>query len=107
MWVLAGRFGSATASYFRFTRWLVVLNFYTFLVTFLVIVVPFIASTTPSAFVKDLNINDPQPVVNETEFMNQAIKCSATYSSSIKNVTDNEQVHEKVLDFFMGTVSAV
>ena len=107
MWVLAGRFGSATASYFRFTRWLLFLNFYTFLVSFLVIVVPFIASTTPSAFVKDLNIDDPQPVVNGTKFMNHAINCSATYSRLVKNVTDNEQVHEKVLDFFMGTVSAV
>ncbi|KAL8593138.1 hypothetical protein ACOMHN_009793 [Nucella lapillus] len=39
---IEGRFGSATASYFRFTRWLIVLNFFTFLVVFLVITAPFL-----------------------------------------------------------------
>ncbi|KAL8601470.1 hypothetical protein ACOMHN_000412 [Nucella lapillus] len=100
---IEGRFGNATASYFRFTRWLVFLNFYTFLVSFLVVVVPYLASTTPEYFLPGLDISEPQPPVNASKFVNEAINCSSTYTTSIANYTYSEAVQDKVLDFFVGT----
>ena len=101
---LTGRFGSATASYFRFTRWLVFLNFYTFLVSFLVIVMPFFASSSPSLFIEGLDKGNPQPIVNESIHVNQAINCSVTYITTIDNYTSTEDWQDEVLDFFVGTV---
>ncbi|XP_076459355.1 transmembrane channel-like protein 7 isoform X1 [Babylonia areolata] len=100
---IEGRFGNATASYFRFTRWLVFLNFFTFLISFCFVVVPFFSSASPGTFLPGLDLADPQPPVNASRFVGTAINCTATYTTSMDNFTASEAVQDKVLDFFVGT----
>ncbi|XP_046366609.2 transmembrane channel-like protein 7 isoform X3 [Haliotis rufescens] len=94
---IEGRFGTATVSYFRFTRWLMFLNLYIFLLMFCVIVIPYFALPTPDLF---HNI----PTVNRSDaYFQEADRCTTLYKDYIDNITARESVGDMVLDFIQGT----
>ncbi|XP_071107744.1 transmembrane channel-like protein 7 isoform X1 [Haliotis cracherodii] len=94
---IEGRFGTATVSYFRFTRWLMFLNLYIFLLMFCVIVIPYFALPTPDLF---HNI----PTVNRSDtYFQEADRCTTLYKDYIDNLTARESVGDMVLDFIQGT----
>ncbi|XP_046583482.1 transmembrane channel-like protein 7 [Haliotis rubra] len=94
---IEGRFGTATVSYFRFTRWLMFLNLYIFLLMFCVIVIPYFALPTPDSF-------HSMTTVNHTDtFFQEADRCTTLYTVHIYNLTASESVGDMVLDFIQGT----
>lgn len=109
---LLGKFGSATVSYFRFTRWLVYLNLFGFLMSFLVIVVPFFSTTHPESFSLWLNTSNlcSRTASNSNDtcpYQLRAKQCSEAYMDYVKNSTDKKNVGEKIVDFIVGTVSII
>lgn len=109
---LLGKFGSATASYFRFTRWLVYLNLFGFLMSFLVIVMPFFSTTHPESFSQWLNTSNlcSRTASNSNDtcpYQLQAKQCSEAYMDYVKNSTDKKNVGDKIVDFIVGTVSII
>ncbi|XP_050394549.1 transmembrane channel-like protein 7 isoform X3 [Patella vulgata] len=94
---IEGKFGTATASYFRFTRWLMFLNVYIFLITLPVIVLPTLFSENDD-FASDFN------VTNTTHIgVIEAINCSRYYDRHIENIKNTDSTTDKVLNFFKGT----
>ncbi|XP_067673750.1 transmembrane channel-like protein 7 isoform X2 [Haliotis asinina] len=94
---IEGRFGTATVSYFRFTRWLMFLNLYIFLLMVCVIVIPYFALPTPNSF-------HTITTVNQTDtYFQEADRCTTLYRIHIYNLTATESVGEMVLDFIQGT----
>lgn len=82
-------------TYFKFLKWLLKLNFYTMMITFCVITVPYLA-LGPSTYedtVKHLNNSDI------------SITCTQEYIQYMDNFTAAESLDEKVIDFLQGTVS--
>ncbi|XP_041363437.1 transmembrane channel-like protein 7 isoform X2 [Gigantopelta aegis] len=96
---IEGQFGMAIVSYFRFTRWLLLLNFVIFTIMFCVIVVPFLALRTPSSFQDWKTV----PSLNESDMFHVASNCTSHYAEYMTNLTSTESIAEKVLDFMKGT----
>lgn len=93
---IEGRFGSATASYFRFVRWVIYLNLFTFFVSFFFIVVPFIVGSQPQSFGEDTKLT-----ANNT-YMDKAKRCSEVYQQTLRNITENQETPQKVLGVIIG-----
>lgn len=88
-----GEYGTAIMTYFKFLKWLLKLNFYTMMITFCVITVPYLA-LGPSTYkdtVKHLNNSDI------------SITCTQEYIQYMDNFTAAESLDEKVIDFLQGT----
>lgn len=101
---IEGRFGSATASYFRFTRWLVFLNLFIFLVTFSAIVAPYLAKHQLTIFAHADNVYQSNQSANKNySFWEKAQNCSAKYSEELDNLTRLQPVAEQILGFVIGT----
>ena len=98
-----GRFGMAIVSYFRFTRWLLLLNFFIFTIMFCVIVVPFLVLRTPRSF----EAWEALHPTNESGMFHTAHNCTNHYRKYIDNLTSTESIADKVLDFMKGTVSTI
>lgn len=106
--LVAGRYGMAIMTYFRFVKWLMFLNFYIMMITFAILVIPF-AVLSPSKF-DDILRNKSLPATNvSSEVYNmtvQAVNCTQQY------IRHQDQVHGSVhtgatlfVDLIQGTVS--
>ncbi|ESO89008.1 hypothetical protein LOTGIDRAFT_228950 [Lottia gigantea] len=97
---IEGKFGTATASYFRFTRWLMFLNIYIFLITVPVIVLPTFFSSNQN-FVGSYNVTNGDDNGTSVFFgIEEAVNCSHAYNDHIRNF--EKDTLEKVLNFFKG-----
>lgn len=107
--LVAGRYGMAIMTYFRFVKWLMFLNFYIMLITFAILVIPF-AALSPSKFDDILgNKSLPAAANVSSEVYNmtlQAVNCTQQY------IRHTDQVHRSIhtgatlfVDLIQGTVS--
>lgn len=90
---IEGKYGTAIMTYFRFLKWLLKLNFYTMLITFCVITIPYLA-LGPSTY---------EESVRNMSFSEASINCTQEYITYMANFTGRESLDEKVIDFLQGT----
>ncbi|GFO12427.1 transmembrane channel-like protein [Plakobranchus ocellatus] len=94
---IEGRFGIATSTYFRFTRWLVKVNF---LVFFLFLCFLYIPQLSYDSIFKEPYV----PSVNSTgSYEDLMFRCSNAYNDHIRNVTKNSDSIDIFLDVAQGT----
>ena len=92
---ISGEYGTAIMTYFKFLKWLLKLNFYTMIITFCVITIPYLA-LGPSTYTDTVqHLNDSAT----------SISCTEEYIEYMNNFTSKESIDEKVIDFLQGTVS--
>ncbi|XP_071128743.1 transmembrane channel-like protein 7 isoform X2 [Mytilus edulis] len=90
---IEGEYGTAVMTYFKFLKWLLRLNFYTMIITFCVITIPFLV-LGPSSY------EDSVRSVNNSQ---DSIDCTKEYIHYMDNFTSQESLDEKVIDFLQGT----
>ncbi|XP_063445690.1 transmembrane channel-like protein 7 isoform X2 [Mytilus trossulus] len=90
---IEGEYGTAVMTYFKFLKWLLRLNFYTMIITFCVITIPFLV-LGPSSY------EDSVRSVNNSQ---DSIDCTKEYINYMDNFTSQESLDEKVIDFLQGT----
>ncbi|RUS82724.1 hypothetical protein EGW08_009504, partial [Elysia chlorotica] len=94
---IEGRFGIATSTYFRFTRWLVKVNF---LVFFLFLCFLYIPQLSYDSIFKEPYV----PPANQTgSYEDLMFRCSNTYNAHIRNVTKSSDSIDIFLDLAQGT----
>ncbi|XP_005112282.2 transmembrane channel-like protein 7 [Aplysia californica] len=96
---IEGHFGIATATYFRFTRWLVKINFLVLLLFLGFIYIPQLTYSTI--------FSDQQPdqvnITDSSRFYEETFKCSNAYSDHLDNITRKESDIDKFLNIALGT----
>ncbi|CAG5118133.1 unnamed protein product, partial [Candidula unifasciata] len=94
---IEGHFGIATTTYFRFTRWLVKINFMVF---FLFLCFIYIPQWTHGSFFSE---NHGTNASASGQYFDKTLKCSFSYTEYIKNISRYEQGWETFLEIAKGT----
>ncbi|XP_063445695.1 transmembrane channel-like protein 7 isoform X2 [Mytilus trossulus] len=82
-----GRFGTAIMNYFRFIRWLMFMNLYMMVIMMCVTLVPHLILTDST------NVT----ISNKTK------QCTEDYGTHLDNITDTENIGNKIFDVLQGT----
>ena len=96
--LLAGQFGTATMSYFRFLRWMMFLNLFMTIFMISIVFLPFVLIQPASDFESSVD------ECNST-FHYRAFILSSNYSDNIRSESSSESASQLVLDVLQGTVS--
>ncbi|XP_059152842.1 transmembrane channel-like protein 7 [Physella acuta] len=95
---IEGHFGIAVSTYFRFTRWLVNINFLVFFLYLCFIYIPQLAYSKDKDYYTPLATNDTRGYLQNT-----MVKCSKSYQQRSQNATEKQSEAMKFLDVAQGT----
>lgn len=96
---IAGKFGTAVMSFFKFVRWLFFLNLFLMIVMLCVTTIPYVAFGSQQ-FEQTIDRN-------QSRFHDQALNCTNDYSEYSDEIFSQKSTFEKVLDFLQGTVGCI
>ncbi|XP_059152885.1 transmembrane channel-like protein 7 isoform X2 [Physella acuta] len=94
---IEGHFGIATSTYFRFTRWLVNINFIVFFLYLCFIYIPQLTYSDQESEIHLL------PNTSDNYFHNNMVRCSRAYKEKSYNVSSRKSVWMIFLDIAQGT----